>query len=67
MNEKRFYHTALEKELLSGKDLKAKIDAEIRSERTAIDLAKRKSGAPRLSTLQKWIAIPAAAVLLVLT
>ncbi len=67
MNEKKLYHDALEQELLSGKNLKKKLDAQIRAEnvvRSAAEPSKQKS---RTGSMKKWIAIPAVAMLLVLT
>ena len=67
MNEKSLYHTALEDELLSGKKLKAKLDAKLSGSRAASPAPERRTESDRSGRLQKWITIPAAAILLVLT
>jgi len=65
MKEKEFYHAALNGSLLNGKQLKRRIDAAVG--RTA---AKRPAAAQsneRRPALRMWIAVPAAAALLLVT
>ena len=67
MNEKKLYHNALEEELLRGKNLKARLDAKLSGERDAAHVYERKPEAAESGRLPKWIGIPAAAVLEVLS
>lgn len=68
MNEKRFFHTALERDLLSGKKQKQRLDAVLNAS-VAIPMPAAKSSADtaRTTALRRWFAVPAVAVLLVLT
>ena len=66
MTEKRFFHLALQNKLLSGEQLKRKLDATLKTE-SAPAAAKTSADEKRTGALYRWIGIPAAAVLLVLT
>lgn len=66
MNEKRFYHTALENDLLSGQKQKRRIDAALG--RTFTETAATvRTAASRTASAPRWFVIPATAVMLVLT
>ena len=67
MKEKKLYHNALEQELLSGKNLKKRLDAQIRAENVVRGAAESSTQKPGTGSLKRWIAIPAVALLLVLT
>ncbi len=64
MNEKQFYHAALEKSLLGGKSQKARID---RAVRAASSVEKRPDGREWNPSPIPWIAIPVTALLLLAT
>ncbi len=72
MNEKRFYHAALDRTLLGGMSVKKQIDAKIRAGRA--DASRQKSVRTASRNTQEWnprpipwIAIPVAAMLLLCT
>ena len=72
MNEKRFYHTALDRTLLGGKSVKKQIDAKIRAEKAEASRQKSARSASRNAKEWNprpvpWIAIPVAAMLLLCT
>ena len=66
MNEKRFYHTALENDLLSGQKQKRRIDAAL-GRTSAETAATVRTTASRAASAPRWFVIPATAVMLVLT
>ena len=66
MKEKEFYHVALNGSLLNGKKLKKRIDAAIERIPAKRPAASAQSN-ERRSALHRWVAIPAAAALLLLT
>ena len=68
MNEKRFFHNALESDLLSGIKQKRRLDAALgRTNASAADAAPVRAKARKDRALKRWVYIPAVAVLLVLT
>lgn len=68
MNEKRFFHNALETDLLSGTKQKCRLDAALgRTKASAADAAPVCAKARKDRALKRWVYIPAVAVLLVLT
>lgn len=66
MNEKRFYHTALENDLLSGQKQKRRIDAAL-GRTSAETAATVRTTASRAASAPRWFVIPATAVMLMLT
>lgn len=65
MNEKQFFHNALESDLLSGTIQKRRLDAVLK--RTpAKPVRTVRTNEPEKRTLRRWIEIPAAAVLFLL-
>ncbi len=68
MNEKRFFHNALESDLLSGRVQKRRLDAALgRTRAASATAAPMRTNVQKESALKRWIYIPAVAVLLVLT
>ena len=68
MNEKRFFHNALESDLLSGRKQKRRLDAALGRTKAAVTTAVPvRTKVQKESAVKRWIYIPAVAVLLVLT
>lgn len=68
MNEKRFFHNALESDLLSGRKQKRRLDAALGRTKAAVTTAAPvRTKVQKESAVKRWIYIPAVAVLLVLT
>lgn len=65
MTEQRFFHLALQHDLLDGSRLKQKLDAQLKLQTAASDAPVHK--AARSAGKVRWAAVPAAAVLLILT
>ena len=66
MNEKRFYHTALENDLLSGQKQKRRIDA-VLGRTSPANVAAVQTTASRTASALRWFVIPATAIMLVFT
>lgn len=68
MNEKRFFHNALESDLLSGVKQKRRLDAALGRTKTEVRTnATVRARTQKESPVKRWIYIPAVAMLLVLT
>ena len=66
MNEKRFFHNALETDLLSGSRQKRRLDAAL-GRTTAKASVQTRTNEQSKAGMPRWVYIPAVAVLLVLT
>lgn len=65
MTEKQFFHLVLQKKLINGSHLKQKLDASLK--RAPAGDASSEAGGSRAARIAKWVSVPAAAVLLILT